>query len=417
MPIFAFGINYKTAPIEIREQAVFDSHSATSALQALMQIEPVNEAMILSTCNRTELYAAVGPDQDAGPLLKAWLVSSLGLQDSFLDPHLYCRNGKSAVQHIMRVASGLDSMVLGEPQILGQMKEAFALAQHIGTIGPKLGRLLPAVFTVTKQVRTDTAIGANPVSLAYAALRLAKRVFTHTHTCNVLCIGSGDMARLVALYLYEQGVKKIVLVGRTPAKMKDFAKRVDAHCVTFRDIPNYLQDVDIVVSATASQIPILGKGAVESALKGRGNRPMVMFDLAVPRDIEAEISALSDTYLYNIDDLQEIVKQGYKVRKQAATQAEAIINVKASSFMAELKALDAVKVIRDYRQYAENMRKLVLGKAYKEMAQGILPETVLEKMSQQLVNKLLHKPTVQLRQLAHRGEFEAVHVLKDIYKV
>ena len=417
MPIFAFGINYKTAPIEIREKAVFTPCAVATAVQNLVKLKPINEAMILSTCNRTELYTEGRFVNNTLDLLKKWLSCSSGLSQDALEPYIYHRKGQAAVEHIMRVASGMDSMVLGEPQILGQMKDAFALAQNAGSIGPKLGRLLPAVFTVTKQVRTDTAIGANPVSLAYAALSLAKRIFIDTGQCTVLCMGSGDIAKLVTVYLYEQGIKKITLVNRTRDKIHNFATKIGAHCITFRDIPAYLQEADIIISATASQVPILGKGTVESALKERKNRPLLMLDMALPRDIEPEISELEGVYLYNLDNLQEIIKQGYQSRQQAAAQAESIISKQAGSFMRELMALEAVSTIRTYRQHAEQMRDIALNKAYAELAQGITPEIVLKNLSQKLINKLLHKPTLQLRQLAYNGQLEAVSILQSLYKV
>ena len=414
MPIFAFGINYKTAPIEIREQTVFTPQTTTSALKDLIKFDAVNEAMILSTCNRTEVYADI--QSDAHSLLSKWLATQKGLAADFLDPHLYCRDEQAAVRHIMRVASGLDSMVLGEPQILGQIKNAFALAQDTGSIGPKLGRLLPTVFAVTKQVRSDTAIGSNPVSLAYAALCLAKRIFTHTHSCHVLCIGSGDIAKLVTLYLYEHGIKKIILVGRSSDKTKDFAQRISAHCISFRDIPAYLQETDIIISATASQVPILGKGTVESALKGRKRKPMLMFDMALPRDIEAEIRELEDVYLYNLDDLQGIVRQGYQCRQEAATQAEVIIQERANAFMCELMAQDALATLSDFRHDAEKIGTLALEKARIQLIQGEAPELVLEGFARSLINKLMHKPTLQLRQLAYSGQSDLFNLLKNLYK-
>lgn len=424
MPIFAFGINYKTAPIEIREQTVFTPHTTPNALQDLIKLEAVNEAMILSTCNRTEVYvdylttpplpyghlSPQGGESVFG-LLRQWLVTHKNLAPDFLEPHLYCRDEQDAVQHIMRVASGLDSMVLGEPQILGQMKDAFALAQGIGSIGPKLGRLLPTVFAATKQVRSDTAIGSNPVSLAYAALRLAKRIFTHTQNCQVLCIGSGDIAKLVTLYLHEHGIKQIVLVGRSSDKTKGLAERIGAHCISFRDIPAYLQETDIVISATASQVPILGKGTVESALKGRKRKPILMFDMALPRDIEAEISELEDVYLYNLDDLQEVVKQGYQCRQEAATQAEVIIQERAQAFMNELRILNVASLIHDLRDGAEKIYKAELNRARCELRQGTDPDKVLETLSRRLCNKLLHKPTLQLRQLAYNGQMDLLKLL------
>lgn len=429
MPIFAFGINYKTAPIEIREQAVFTPDTTPAALQDLINLEAVNEAMILSTCNRTEIYVdclgtphpPLRPNEgqktfEVFSLLRQWLITQKGLAADFLDPHLYCREEQAAVQHIMRVASGLDSMVLGEPQILGQMKDAFALAQGTGSIGPKLGRLLPKVFAVTKQVRSDTAIGSNPVSLAYAALRLAKRIFTRTHHCHLLCIGSGDIAKLVALYLYEHGIKQIVLAGRCSDKTKDFAERIGAHCITLRDIPAYLPETDIIISATTSQVPILGKGTVESALKGRKRKPILMLDMALPRDIEAEISELEDVYLYNLDDLQEVVKQGYQCRQEAATQAEAIIQERANAFICELLAQDALTNLGRFRHHAETIAALALEKARAELAQGQTPERVLKSFAHNLINKLLHKPTLQLRQLAYSEQADLLHLLKSLYQ-
>ena len=305
MAFLALGINHKTASVAVRERVAFTPEKLVEALRELCRLTPSREAAILSTCNRSELYL----EQDALAVdeVLAWLADFHPLNVAELRDCAYVHADEAAVRHMMRVACGLDSLVLGEPQILGQMKSAYAVAREAGTVGPLLGRLFQATFSTAKTVRTDTAIGENPVSVAFAAVSLAKQIFADLHRSQALLIGAGETITLVARHLYEQGVKRIVVANRTLERASQLAEQFGAHAVLLSEIPNELVNSDIVISSTASQLPILGKGAVERALKQRRYKPIFMVDIAVPRDIEPEVGNLDDVYLYTVDDLHEVI--------------------------------------------------------------------------------------------------------------
>lgn len=304
MAFLALGINHKTASVDVRERVAFTPEQLVEALQQLCRLTDSREAAILSTCNRSELY--IEQDQLSADIVLRWLADYHHLSLDELRASAYVHEDDAAVRHMMRVASGLDSLVLGEPQILGQMKSAYAVAREAGTIGPLLGRLFQATFNAAKQVRTDTAIGENPVSVAFAAVSLAKQIFSDLQRSQALLIGAGETITLVARHLHELGVKRIVVANRTLERASLLAEQFGAHAVLLSDIPAELVRSDIVISSTASQLPILGKGAVESALKLRKHKPIFMVDIAVPRDIEPEVGELDDVYLYSVDDLHEV---------------------------------------------------------------------------------------------------------------
>ncbi|WP_455206065.1 glutamyl-tRNA reductase, partial [Kaarinaea lacus] len=308
MTILAFGINHKTAPVSIREQVAFEPTQITDALKDLVSHPHVEEAAIVSTCNRTELYC--GLDQLDQKVITSWMSQYHHLSESDLVPYIYAHPDQYAVRHALRVASGLDSMVLGEPQILGQMKDAYSAASHAGTLGGLLDRLFQHTFSVAKQVRTDTAIGASPVSVAFAAVSLAKQIFSNFEQHTALLIGAGETIELAARHLHEIGIGRMIIANRTVERAQTLAQEFNAYAISLPQIPAHLAEADIVISSTASPLPILGKGSVESALKARKHRPILMVDIAVPRDIEAEVGDLSDIYLYTVDDLQEIIQEG-----------------------------------------------------------------------------------------------------------
>lgn len=408
MSLIACGINHQTAPLAIREQLVFTPEQAIQPLKGFIANGYAREAAILSTCNRTEFYCEL---ENPSHLL-AWLRDYSAVE---LEPHLYFYQEQAAVKHILRVASGLDSMVLGEPQILGQMKQAVAAAAKAGTLGSVLHRLFQHVFTVTKQVRTDTAIGASPVSIAYAAVTLAKRIFENLSEQTALLIGAGDTIALAARHLFEHKVKRLIIANRTLANAERLAQQFAGEAITIADIPHYLAGADIVITATASPLPILGKGSIETALKARKQRPIFMADLAVPRDIEPEVSHLSNVYLYPIDALQDIVEDNLLSREKAAAQAEQIIDFQTEHYMRSLRSLDSVPTICALREKFNLLSQEELTKALKKMQAGMEPEKVMNEFSRLLINKVLHQPTIQLRQAAYNGQLEALELAKQLF--
>ncbi|MGD8483461.1 MAG: glutamyl-tRNA reductase [Thioalkalispiraceae bacterium] len=415
MTLFAFGINHKTAPVEIREKVAFVPEKLQAALKELTHSANIHEAAIVSTCNRTELYCGV--DSDDAQAVIEWFRKYHNLKASEIEPYIYTHADTEAVQHLLRVASGLDSLVLGEPQILGQIKDAYATASEAGTIGRQLNRLFQHTFSVAKQVRTDTAIGASPVSVAFAAVNLAKQIFAHLEEHTAMLIGAGDTIELVARHLKEQGIKKIIVANRTVERAQTLAEQFDGEAIALADMPDHLVEADIIISSTASQLPILGKGAVERASKARKHRPMFMVDIAVPRDIEPEVNSLDDVYLYTVDDLQEVIEEGRQSREEAAQQAEEIIEQQVEHFMGWLRSLDAVDTIRAVREQAEEVRDEVMKNARRQLAAGKDPEQVLNELARTLTNKLVHEPSVQMSRAAYDGREDILDTARELFSL
>lgn len=413
MAFLALGINHKTASVDVRERVAFTPEQVVEALQQLCQHTSSREAAILSTCNRSELYIEQEGLQADDVL--AWLADYHQLSLDELRACAYVHQDDGAVRHMMRVASGLDSMVLGEPQIFGQLKSAYAVAREAGTIGPLLGRLFQATFSTAKQVRTDTAIGENPVSVAFAAVSLAKQIFSDLHRSQALLIGAGETISLVARHLHDQGIKRIVVANRTLERAASLAEQFGAHAVLLADIPQELVNSDIVISSTASQLPILGKGAVERALKLRKHKPIFMVDIAVPRDIEPQVGELDDIYLYSVDDLHEVIAENLKSRQGAAQTAEELVALGAEDFMQRLRALAAVDVLKSYRQQAERLRDEELAKAQRLLANGSPADEVLAQLARGLTNKLLHAPSVQMKKLTAAGRLDALAMAQELF--
>jgi len=412
MALLALGINHQTAPLDIRERAAFAPEQLGTALRALCQQTKSPEAAILSTCNRSELYLA----QEAGQAERvlAWLADWHKLSLERLRACTYVHAEDSAVRHMMRVAAGLDSLVLGEPQILGQMKTAFSAAREAGTIGPLLNRLFQATFSTAKQVRTDTAIGENPVSVAFAAVSLARQIFSDLSRSQALLIGAGETISLVARHLRDLGIGRLVVANRTLERATALADQFAAKAVLLADIPAELVHSDIVISSTASPLPILGKGAVESALKKRRHKPILMVDIAVPRDIEPQIGHLDDIYLYTVDDLHQVIAENIKSRQSAALAAEELVLCGTSAFMQQLRERAAVDALRTYRQQAERLRDEELAKAQRLLQKGEASQQVLEQFARNLTNKLLHAPTVQLKRFSAEGRSDALAVAQEM---
>jgi glutamyl-tRNA reductase len=395
MSLLALGLNHHTAPLPVRERVVFHVERLREALTELKAAFS-SEAAILSTCNRTELY--VTGEQQAD--LAQWLARYHRLEPADLQPYLYTLPREQAVRHAFRVAAGLDSMVLGEPQILGQMKDAARAAESAGTLGTVLHKLFQRSFAVAKEVRTNTRVGAASVSMAAAAVKLAARIFPSLKDQNVLLIGAGEMIELCATHFAAQAPARIAVANRTSERAERLAARFNGKALELRSLPEQLHEYDIVVSCTASSLPILGKGLVERALRARRRRPIFMVDLAMPRDIEPEVAELDDVFLYTVDDLGAIVAENLDSRRSAVEQAEAIIDTQVGQFMHWMQVRETVPLIRQLREQAEETRRHELDRALKALARGEDPATVLESLSQVLTNKLLHAPTQALKKPA-----------------
>lgn len=413
MAFIALGINHKTASVDVRERVAFDPSQLPEALRRLCREAGAREAAILSTCNRSELYLEMDAGRQAQVL--DWLARYHQLDAADVQHCAYLHEQEQAVRHMMRVACGLDSLVLGEPQILGQIKDSYETAREAGTLGPMLGRLFQATFNTAKTVRTDTAIGENPVSVAFAAVSLAKQIFADLGQSQALLIGAGETITLVARHLHEQGVRRIVVANRTLDRARLLADELGGEAIVLSDIPDALVNSDIVISSTASQLPILGKGAVERALRLRKYMPVFMVDIAVPRDIEPQVGELRDVYLYTVDDLHEVVAENLKSRQGAARAAEELVVRGTSDFMARLRELEAVDVLRAVRQQGETVRDEELQKALRALAAGSEPEQVLSQLARGLTNKLLHTPSVQLKRLSADGRHEALAVAQELF--
>ncbi|MCV6588151.1 MAG: glutamyl-tRNA reductase [Marinobacterium sp.] len=415
MALLALGINHKTASVEVRERVAFAPEQMAQALQQARQQAGLQEVSILSTCNRTELYCSTSLEGTRA--LLEWLGQYHGLPLDALEACTYTHWDDDAARHMMRVASGLDSLVLGEPQILGQLKSAHAVSQQEGALGSELGRLFQQTFSVAKKVRTDTAIGENPVSVAYAAVSLAQHIFADLSESRALLIGAGETIELVARHLNNAGVHHITVANRTLNRAVDLAKEFDGDAILLGDIPDALPDADIVIASTASQLPILGKGAVESALKKRKHRPIFMVDIAVPRDIEAQVAELDDVYLYTVDDLREVIEENQRSRENAAREAEEIIEVGVHEFMRQLRALAAVDTVTRLRRQAEKTRQNELEKALRQLRNGKDAEAVLEQLARGITNKMLHQPTIQLRKASAEGRTDMRNLVTELYQL
>ena len=413
MQLFAFGVNHQTAPLPVREQVVFHAETMTQALRDLVARQPVREAAIISTCNRTEVYCATAEPA----LATAWLAGYHQLKPGQIEPYLYRLPREHAVKHAFRVASGLESMVLGEPQILGQFKQAVRTAQAAGTLGWLLSKLFQRTFSVAKAVRSETEIGASTVSMASAAVQLAERIYPSVAEQTVIFVGAGEMIELIAAHFAARHPRRMTFANRTPERAQQLAERFLGRTIALNDLPGQLASHDIVVACTASPLPLIGKGIVESALKARKHRPMLMFDLAVPRDIEGEVARLDDVFLYTVDDLGRIAREGMDLRRNAVTQADVIIENQVSDFMHWLDNRELVPAIRALRDTAERARRHEIERALRRLARGDDPRLVIDHLSHALTNKLLHAPTHALSH-AEVGERDALAaLLARLYQV
>jgi len=413
MQLFAFGVNHQTAPLSVREQVVFHAENLVQALRELVDLRPVKEAAIISTCNRTEVYC----NTEAPGQAIAWLAGYHRMRPQQLEPYLYQLPQERAVKHAFRVASGLDSMVLGEPQILGQFKDAVRTAEAAGTLGLLLNKLFQRTFSVAKTVRSETEIGTSTVSMASAAVRLAQSIYPSIMEQNALFIGAGEMIELCATHFAAHHPRHMTFANRTPERAQQLADRFLGRTITLNDLPAQLALHDIVVCCTASPLPIIGKGLIESALKMRKHRPMLMFDLGVPRDIEGEVTKLDDVFLYIVDDLGKIAREGMDVREGAVSQAEVIIENHVTDFMHWLGNRVLVPTIRGLRDTAERSRRHELERALRRLGHGEDPKLVLEQLSHALTNKFLHPPTHALNHAAEEDRESLAAMLRRLYQI
>ncbi len=413
MQLFAFGINHHTAPLDIREHVAFTEELMQPALHDLVGHQLVKEAAIVSTCNRTEVYCNTDTPDEA----VRWLANFHRIHSGDLEPYLYKLSREQVVKHAFRVASGLDSMVLGEPQILGQMKNAVKSAEQAGTLGLLLHKMFQRTFFVAKEVRTSTEIGASSVSMAAAAARLAERIFGSISEQKVLFIGAGEMIELCAAHFIARQPVHVTVANRTVERAEVLSRRIGAHPISLGELPEQLALHDIVITCTASPLPILGKGMLERAIKLRKHRPIFIVDLAVPRDVEQEVAELDDVFLYYVDDLADIVKEGLDNRQSAVTQAETIIESNVVDFMHWVAARQMVPTIRAMRDQAERFRRLELTRARKLLAKGEDPDKVLESLSRGLANKFLHLPSTVLNHTTDDEREQLIELVNRLYQL
>jgi glutamyl-tRNA reductase len=417
MTLVAIGINHQTAPVELRERVAFADHALPGALAALRGLPGVREAVLLSTCNRTELYAVADDD---GRALDAWLAThpgSDGAARADLRSYLYRHEDSDAVRHLFRVATGLDSLVLGEPQILGQVKQAWAAAREAGALGGQLDRLFQQAFVAAKRARTDTRIGANPVSIASTAVRLAQASFARPEDSVVLLVGAGETIELVARHLAQAKVKRLLVANRTLVHAQELASRHGGVALPLEELQRHLAEADIVFSATASREPVIRRAHVEAALARRRHRPMLLLDLAVPRDVEPGVAQLRDAFLYTIDDLEKAVEDNRRSRREAADAAEAIVDLQVARYAEVQAAATGTGPLRRLRAHGEGARDEVLAKARQQLHGGHDPAAVLEFLAHTLTNRLLHAPTVALRQAALEGDASLARATEKLFPV
>jgi len=414
MAILAYGVSYRTAPVEFREKIVFPEDNVHEALKdATDSIPSVTEAAIISTCNRTELYLALDPSEERHVGL--WLAATREVALEELEAVAYSHWDQDAARHLIRVAAGLDSQVLGEPQIMGQVKAAVDLARDAGTVGHELNLLSRITLSTAKRVRTDTDIGRNPVSVAYAAVTMARQIFTDLRATHALLLGAGDTIERVAEHLSEAGVASMAIANRTLVNAENLAARFDALPLQLTDVAAHLADYDIVIASTGSSLPVVGKGALEAAIKRRRHKPIFVVDIAVPRDIEPEAAELPDVYLYTIDDLTEIIEENVRSRREAAESAESLVAEGANHYLRERRAHHGQALLRQFRDQAATIQQAELDKALRGIAKGDDPEAVLEQLSRSLTNKLIHSPTAAIRNAAADGRIDLLETLKTLY--
>jgi glutamyl-tRNA reductase len=414
MSVWALGLNHTTAPLDLRGRFAFAVEQMGPVLDGFRQaVGSQTEATILSTCNRTEIYCA--SNEILMPKTMAWLAESGGVSTDTLHSHTYSMVDEQAARHAFRVASGLDSMVLGEPQILGQMKDAVRVAREVGALGSTLHQMFQRSFAVAKQVRSTTEIGAHSISMSAASVRLAGQLFEDLSKIHVLFVGAGEMIELCATHFAAKTPRGMTIANRTMERGELLARQHNAQVMRLADLPDRLHEFDAVISCTASTLPLIGLGAVERALKKRRNSPMFMVDLAVPRDIEPEVKSLEDVYLYTVDDLASVIQTGQAHRQAAVAEAEVIIDAGVQSFMHWMLQRGSVPLIQQLNAQADEWREAELARARKMLAKGDDPEKVMEALSRGLTHKMLHGAMAELREADPEHVAQATHAVQRLF--
>lgn len=414
MPLHVIGINHRTAPVEIREKVVFAGEELPEALRALRTLPGVRESLIVSTCNRTELYCvSEGGERGLVEWLSGW--HDLARHRIDIEACMYRLQDTAAIRHIFAVACGLDSLVIGEPQILGQLKDAYRVAFESGATGPYLNRVMQTAFSVAKRVRTHTRIGANAVSVASAAVALARTVFERFAGHTALLVGAGETIALAARHLHANGIGRMIVANRSIEHAQELAAQFNGFAVGLDSLTAHLPEADIVISSTASPTPVITLEAVRAAVKARRRKPIFMVDIAVPRDIEPEVAKLEDVYLFTIDDLQNVVNENIESRRQAARGAHDMLEREIAQFEHQLKTLDAVPTIRQLREDADALRAQTTEQALRMLSAGRKPRDVIEFLANTLTNRLMHTPSQRLREAAERGDADLIESAKRLF--
>ena len=416
MSLVAIGMNHKTASLDIREKFSLDKDESHKILKKLHSMPIIEEVFLLSTCNRTEIYCEIH-DLRYVKNISRWLLAQKGLSVSQFEEYIYSYSDSSVVNHALSVASGLDSMVIGESQILSQLKNAFNEANNAETIGKNLDRLFQYAFSTAKEVRTDTKIGASSLSIANVAVSLTDQFYDDLSDKNALLIGAGETIYIAAKNLRKKNIKSIFIANRTIEKAEIIAKEVSGTAISLKDIPKHLKDSDIIISAVSGNVPLVGKGAVETALKYRKHKPIYMVDLGVPRNIEAEVKDLSDIFLYTIDNIQELVRKNYNIRKGAAFDAQSIIDARVKEYMNWRNSQSAFSVIKLYRDDCESIRLQCLEKSLSHLKSGKDPESIMEQLSLNITSKLSHKPTLALNKAGQTDNRKLINLICDIFLI
>ncbi|RLA28618.1 MAG: glutamyl-tRNA reductase [Gammaproteobacteria bacterium] len=412
MPLHILGLNHTTAPVEIREQVVFAGDDIDRALASLLQLDNVAEAVVLSTCNRTEFY--VETTDEGVREMRAWLLQDQKLGEE-VDSSLFTLNEEDAIGHLFKVACGLDSMVLGEPQILGQLKDAFRQAEQCGTVGTQLNRLFHHTFSVAKKVRTDTEIGSSPVSVAYAAVNLANQFFSGFSQHTALLIGAGVTIELVAKHLYSKGIGRLFIANRNIGRAQNLATQFDGFALPLSELEGTLPDADILISSTASTEPVVRLEQMEKAIQARKRKPVFAVDIAVPRDLEPGIGDLPDVYLYSIDDLDKVIVAGQNNREEAAVDAMRILEDETRRYLSIQRSKEVAPVIIALRDHGDAIREQVLEQARRRLAKGADSDEVLEFVTSSLLKKILHQPSVRLREAGEQSDQEFIDAVSELF--
>jgi len=414
MPLLTTGISHHTAPLEIREKIAIARIDNVDRVKELCTLNDVEEAVIVSTCNRTEIYS-IGP-KPSREQVRQWLQDEGNLTTAEMDEHCYVREREQSVRHLFRVAGGLESLVLGESQILGQLKESWQLAREAGGVGKVMDRLFQHAFATGKRVRSKTGIGEHPVSVAYTTVLLAKQIFGDLASKTVILVGAGEMIELCGRHLHDKGVSSLIIANRSIDRAAELADQFGAHAVSLTDLPDMLHKADILISSTASQQPVISADSVRAALKQRRNQPMFLVDIAVPRDIEPETGALKNVYLYTIDDLQQVVDRNLSARHRAAKTATGDVDLAVTEFMRWLNGARASVYLQKLHKHARQDSEELVAKALRKIAAGNDPEQVITQLANTLTKRILHLPSTRLRQAAEAQDDELLKVANRLFE-